>query len=415
MCYVFPAIIHRFDSYLIAMETCELLGLDIGPGLALEALTKDSDNSDEHGEEKINFRSGMGPNYERLEFMGDCFLKMATSISIFVQNPDDNEFEFHVKRMCLLCNKNLFKTAINLKLYEYIRSMAFSRRVYPHYIQTLLIEFRRTWYPEGLKMLEGKGSKKTGEEVIKHSLGDKSIADVCEAFIGAAFMEHNELGEYDPRKWDQAVKAVTIMVSSDDHTMETWADYLKAYSKPKYQVAEATASQLDLAAQIEKKHDYHFRYPRLLRSAFIHPSQSFMWEKIPHYQRLEFLGDSLLDMVFVMHLFYRYPNKDPQWLTEHKMPMVSNKFLGALCVKLNFHGHLRHNNAVLQHQIQEYVTGVQEAEIEADGSADYWTTVSEPPKVRINTLFYHNICSYSIVLSRYRGVICWSHIRRLGL
>ena len=140
-----------------------------------------------------------------------------------------------------------------------------------------------------------------------------------------------------------------------------------------------------------------------------------MWEKIPHYQRLEFLGDSLLDMVFVMHLFYRYPNKDPQWLTEHKMPMVSNKFLGALCVKLNFHGHLRHNNAVLQHQIQEYVTGVQEAEIEADGSADYWTTVSEPPKVRINTLFYHNICSYSIVLSRYRGVICWSYIRRLGL
>ncbi|OCL05832.1 dicer-like protein 1 [Glonium stellatum] len=365
MCYVFPAIIHRFDSYLIALETCELLGLRIGPALALEALTKDSDNSEEHGEEKINFRSGMGPNYERLEFMGDCFLKMATSISIFVQNPEDNEFEFHVKRMCLLCNKNLYKTAIDLKLYEYIRSMAFSRR---------------TWYPEGLKMLEGKGSKKTGEDVIKHTLGDKSIADVCEAFIGAAFMEHNELGEFDPKKWDQAVKAVKVMVSHEDHTMEAWEDYRKAYSKPKYQVAEATASQLDLAAQVKQKHPYHFRYPRLLRSAFIHPSQSFMWEKIPNYQRLEFLGDSLLDMVFVMHLFYRYPYKDPQWLTEHKMPMVSNKFLGALCVKLEFHGHLRHNNSALQHQIQEYVTEVQEAEIEANGSVDYWTTVSEPPK-----------------------------------
>ena len=129
MCYVFPAIIHRFDSYLISLDACDLLGLKIGPKLALEALTKDSDNSDEHGEEKINFRSGMGPNYERLEFMGDCFLKMATSISIFVQQPEENEFEFHVRRMCLLCNKNLFRSALNLKLYEYIRTMAFSRFV----------------------------------------------------------------------------------------------------------------------------------------------------------------------------------------------------------------------------------------------------------------------------------------------
>src|SRR3954454_23797597 len=121
MCYIFPAIIHRFDSYLIAIDGCHLLGLNIGPGLALEALTKDSDNTDEHGEEKINYKSGMGPNYERLEFMGDCFLKMATSISVFVQQPNENEFEFHVRRMCLLCNNNLFKTALKLKLYEYVR------------------------------------------------------------------------------------------------------------------------------------------------------------------------------------------------------------------------------------------------------------------------------------------------------
>lgn len=65
MCYVFPAVIHRLEDYLIALEACQLLDVDIGPALALEAVTKDSENSDEHGEEKINFRSGMGPNYER--------------------------------------------------------------------------------------------------------------------------------------------------------------------------------------------------------------------------------------------------------------------------------------------------------------------------------------------------------------
>ncbi|KAF2201242.1 dicer-like protein 1 [Delitschia confertaspora ATCC 74209] len=367
MCYTFPAIIHQFDSYMIALDACKVVDIHIDPGLALEALTKDSDNSDDHGEEKINFKSGMGPNYERLEFMGDCFLKMATSISIFVQQPEENEFEFHVRRMCLLCNKNLFKTALDLNLYEYIRTMAFSRR---------------TWYPKGLKLLTGKGAKRTGEsQVIKHSLGDKSIADVCEALIGAAFTQYNDPGAFDPQKWDEAVKAVKILVSSPDHLMEKYSDYYAAYEKPRYQIAEASASQLDLAAKIEKKHPYHFKHPRLLYSAFLHPSQTFMSERIPNYQRLEFLGDSLLDQVFIMNLFYRYPDKDPQWLTEHKMPMVSNKFLGAVCVKLGFHAHIRHNHGVLGHAIHEYVTEVQEAEREANGAVDYWVAIgADTPK-----------------------------------
>lgn len=127
MCYIFPAVIHRFEDYLVSLEACKVLQLNVGPGLALEALTKDSENSDEHGEEKINFKSGMGPNYERLEFMGDCFLKMATSISTFVLQPDENEFEFHVRRMLMLCNKNLFNTALKLNLVDYIRTESFSR------------------------------------------------------------------------------------------------------------------------------------------------------------------------------------------------------------------------------------------------------------------------------------------------
>lgn len=142
MCYILPAIIHRFESYLIALDACRVLDINVSPALALEALTKDSENSEEHGEEKINFKSGMGPNYERLEFLGDCFLKMATSLSTFVQQPEENEFEFHVRRMRMLCNQNLLETAVgkkkvplfdgterDLQLYKYIRTEAFSRYV----------------------------------------------------------------------------------------------------------------------------------------------------------------------------------------------------------------------------------------------------------------------------------------------
>lgn len=215
---------------------------------------------------------------------------------------------------------------------------------------------------------------------LTHNLGDKSIADVCEAFIGATFMEHHKDGQWNPTDWDGVVKAVKLFVNSKDHLMSKWSDYYDAYVKPKYQVAEATAAMRNMAEQLERTHPYCFRYPRLVRSAFTHPSFPYAFENIPNYQRLEFLGDSLLDMAFIMHLFYNYPDKDPQWLTEHKTPMVSNKFLGAICVKLGWHTHIKQNTAIVGSQIRDYVMEVEEAECEAKGAVDYWVTISEPPK-----------------------------------
>lgn len=245
-----------------------------------------------------------------------------------------------------------------------------------------LTNLSRTWYPEGMKLLRGKGVGKSEDDWLKltHNLGDKSIADVCEAFIGATFMQHHDDEPWRPSKWDETVKAVKLFANSPDHPQSKWSDYYAGYVKPQYQIADSTATQLDLARKIEAKHPYKFKYPRLLRSAFVHPSQPFMWEQIPNYQRLEFLGDSLLDMAFIMHLFYAYPDKDPQWLTEHKTPMVSNKFLGAVCVKLGWHTHIRQNTAILSSQIRDYVNEVEEAERESNGSVDYWVNVSEPPK-----------------------------------
>ncbi|KAL8854373.1 MAG: hypothetical protein Q9221_000860 [Calogaya cf. arnoldii] len=359
MAYLVPSGISRIESHLIALEICDALDLQVRPDLALEAVTKDSDNTHEHRQEQVHLQRGMGKNYERLEFIGDCFLKMATSISIFCISPNNDEYEYHVRRMLLICNKNLFNTAINKGLYKYIRSTGFSRR---------------NWYPQGIKLLEGKGFKKGDEEEHKHQLGDKTIADVCEALIGAALLSYNSNGDM-----DMAVKAVTALVSSPDHNVSRWADYYKLYTKPLYQLAQPTAVQSNLALQIEQKMGYRFRYPRLLMSAFVHPSLP-SFGGIPCYQRLEFLGDSLLDMACVNFLFHRHPDRDPQWLTEHKMAMVSNKFLAALSVKLGFHKHLRFSSQVIEFQNRDYATELQEAERDFNGARDYWTTTKNPPK-----------------------------------
>ena len=117
------------------------MGLSIPPALALEAMTKDSDNTDEHGEEQINKQVGMGNNYERLELLGDSFLKFSTTIAIFTQEPLGDEYQYHVSRMLLLCNQRLFNTALELGLEEHIRSRGFNRR---------------SWYPDDLILLKGK-------------------------------------------------------------------------------------------------------------------------------------------------------------------------------------------------------------------------------------------------------------------
>ncbi|KAJ5159977.1 Dicer-like protein 1 [Penicillium canariense] len=363
-CLAFPAIISRIESYLTVREGCQHLGLDIRLDYALEAFTKDCDNAEEQGAEQSHVQRGMGKNYERLEFMGDTFLKMATSIALYCQRPDDNEYDYHVYRMCLICNKNLFDAATGILLYEYIRSRGFSRH---------------TWFPTGPRLLHGRDFTKYLRSESSHKLAPKTIADVCEALIAAALLSGGK-----DHRFDMAVRAVTCFVRNDTltvtHTATSWADYFSSYTKPVWQDNTPNGWELDTARQIFKKLGYQFKSPLLLCSAFTHSSVPHQRSRVPCYQRLEFLGDALLDMVCVEHLYHRFPQKNPQWLTEHKMAMVSNKFLGALAVHLGLHRHLNHADGPIQGQITRYAEEIQSAEAESDGIMDYWLHTKDSPK-----------------------------------
>ncbi|KAI1108951.1 hypothetical protein F5Y14DRAFT_55076 [Nemania sp. NC0429] len=368
MAYNLPAIIYRLESNLIALEACKCIGLDLLPSLALEAMTKDSDNTEDRPEDQTSLQRGMGKNYERLEFLGDCFLKMGTTIALFSQIPDCDEFQFHVDRMVLICNKNLFNNALDMKLEEFIRTQGLTRS---------------NWYPEGLTLLKGR-KYVSGES---HALADKSIADVCEAIIGAAYLTTRS-----QKNFDMAVQAVTKFVNHPNHKMKSYNEYYAAYKIPEWQSSAPRAVHYDLAGEITKKMGYTFKHPRLLRSAFTHPSYGSIYEGIPNYQRLEFLGDALLDMVCVDYLFHRFSGADPQWLTEHKMAIVSNQFLGCLCVSLGLQRHMVSMTGGLQNEIADYVTAITEARNEAEREAEasgigrdafarnYWMREKRPPK-----------------------------------
>jgi endoribonuclease Dicer len=367
----------RLDSYLIATEACQKLGLDVVPELALEAVTKDADNTEEHREQQIHFQRGMGKNYERLEFLGDSFLKMTTTIMVFIRHPKSDELGFHVKRMEMICNLNLFNVAVDpsLGLTQYVRTKGFNRRY---------------WYPEGIVLRGGKGAlhaemKPVKHDTPKHALAQKTIADVSEALIGAALLSPKE-----PNDYDMAIRAVTKLVKSVDHNIQSWSDYSRLYEPPPWSIDTSpdgfTHGTDSSAAKIQKRMGYTFQHPRLLRSAMTHPS--YMGSIVPDYQRLEFLGDSILDMVCIRNLYDRFPDRDPQWLTEHKMAMVSNKFLGAVAVDLDFDKYLYYSGVHIPQQIRDYAFKIRDAlpDAKRNKHIDFWTEIEDAPKCLSDTV-----------------------------
>jgi len=118
--------------------------------------------------------------------------------------------------------------------------------------------------------------------------------------------------------FDAATLLTTNMLDDDDHRFYKWEDFYKAYKMPAYQTAPCVAATTKLCEMLEEEVGYKFKYPRLAQSAFLHSSIPSSWDKTPSYQRLEFLGDSVLDMVCIRYMYEKYPRFGPGWLTEHK-------------------------------------------------------------------------------------------------
>lgn len=371
-CLVWPALIHRIESYMIVLEAFEKLNLPaVTAGLALEAFTKDADNEDEEQQTHTGGRRGMGKNYERLEFIGDSLLKLTTTMTVFNRTTCDEE-GMHCRRMEILCNRRLYdvSTSDSLQLYRYARTLAFNRN---------------TWYPEHLKLIYGRGAKKEPTRMyhpeITQDLGMKTIADISEAIIGAAITSTRHLPIHSPNgtsRFDLGIRAITTLVQSPDHDVQSWDQIAAQYKSPAWSLASNDPVANHRVHLIAAKTGYTFKHPRLLRSAFTHSSD--MNSPVPDLQRLEFLGDAVLDWVCISWLFNTNPTRNPQWLTEHKMAMVSNKFLAALAVTLDFDQLMFATTAKLIGDITEYARKVRAALAVPNCPKNFWTEIESPPK-----------------------------------
>lgn len=370
--------------------------------------------------------AGLEYNYERLELLGDAFLKYLCTIYVFVAEPTQNEGSLHIARQKLISNKSLLENSNLIGLPVYIQAKPFPAKSWqpPNFRLTprtskMIVDksdeeaftpmilgsemssdvvegaFTRTStacnpHVSGVDLavinetsdvnerdppFYGKKNKKKARQDEQSSqwLGDKAVADVVEAIIGAAYISGGRETAL------QVTKALAIPISN----INRWSDFGRNVSTPP---PDASAKlRPESTSAIERIIGHNFQRPHLLAQALTH--SSMQGHESASYGRLEFIGDAILDFMVIQHIFNRDQTLSPGALTLLKGAMVSNSALAAVCVSSGLRKHLLFESYQLAGSIEVYANELKArqqkeylaAEREGRSPGQYWLGI-EPPK-----------------------------------
>ena len=108
-----------------------------------------------------------------------------------------------------------------------------------------------------------------------------------------------------------------------------------------------------MAGKVEQILGYSFKEKSFLLQALTHASYTSN-ELTESYERLEFLGDAVLDYLVTAHIFSssREVSK-PGQMTDCRSALVNNNLLAALVVNANLHPFLLHHSPELMQKVRQ--------------------------------------------------------------
>lgn len=320
---------------------------------------------------------------ERLETLGDSFLKYMVSVSLFLKCAHMNEGHLSILKGTLIGNKYLFYCGKKLQLTSYINATKFAARSTWHppgfSVPTVLKDFlevvniRSALFRMSIpyhEQFSGRISKDTvdvirdelhtfvkqvergqkdEDEVVDFLLGKqhlqhKSVSDVVEALIGLYLKSTGPRGAFDVMKY------IGILAKED-------YDYLLRTEIPS-PVNGESGNFIEVIfpdfEKVEKLIGYQFRDKGFILQAFTHPS--YTSNSITDcYQRLEFVGDAVLDFLITCYIYEYCGNLTPGQLTDLRSSLVNNNVFGALAVRLGLHKFLLSHCKSLLEAIEPFV------------------------------------------------------------
>jgi len=326
-------------------------------------------------------------NYDRDEMLGDTVLKLLSTIEVFAKFPTHDEFGLHKERTRIINNLNLFRHAVKYDLYEFILKKKKEEQPISYVRNEDLIQKEEqeelSYVADQLKD-ESERKKKTEESDLQPKDEEKSlklssnyeefhyktIADVIESLIAVYY---NSNGLRAAQKF-----LYTIEVLSSNSYFYTFKN------KPVTKIASIPGMKelknfVELRLKLKDGQDYKFKDVNLLIQAFCHISIKMKIQALYQgdsiklsngddnetveevskgenvesitqriskgmkkvsqalsYERLEFLGDAILDYYVVKHFYKVHPEANSGDLTVMKSAVVNNHVLSLICVKNEF-------------------------------------------------------------------------------
>lgn len=180
--------------------------------------------------------------------------------------------------------------------------------------------------------------------LTQHSIPDKSIADCVEALIGAYLISCGPKGALLFMKWlGLKVMPDKEVDNSDECLLWHWlpppkVPLLQTRSPLNGLTPEEKLQNFYFGknlVEFERKLNYTFKDKAYLVQAFTHNSY-YDNEITDCYQRLEFLGDAVLDYLITRYLYEDPKDHSPGTLTDLRSALVNNTFFASLAVKYDF-------------------------------------------------------------------------------
>lgn len=97
-----------------------------------------------------------------------------------------------------------------------------------------------------------------------------------------------------------------------------------------------------LAGFLAKKFNYRPKNINIFIDALTHKSYSNVRENVQSNERLEFLGDTVIDLIVAEHLYIRFPHEDEGYLTKVKAKIVNRKMLSYIGGELKLGDYIRY-------------------------------------------------------------------------
>lgn len=279
-----PSIEHLMTMHLIALDLSQtiLASIPMDSKLLLTAITASSASSVD--------------NYQRLEFLGDTLLKFCTSLNLLAKYPKYHEGYLSRAKDHIVSNGRLARAAVESGLDKYIITKSFTGR-----------RWRPMYLHEAAKICDEPEIRKVSSKVL---------ADVIEALIGAAMIS----GDI-----PYALSCMSIFLPEVEY------QDLTTCRTAIFDIATPDALLLTPLKPLEKLLGYTFTKPSLLNEAMTHASCNHGTA----YERLEYLGDAILDYIVTTKIYNRTPSLTHVQMHHIRTALVNKDYLAFISMEFS--------------------------------------------------------------------------------